>query len=144
MTDIDYDDPIVATEWLCEQRRSVQKYLEGQGLIRARVADHPSWFVAPYLAVWTVESLQTPGAVGWWAVSGDVPTDYLSGGAATDARSAVAAFSKHWRDLADRMLKGESHPTMNVGRPENAEELGDLLRRRAELMEEFAADDRVW
>jgi hypothetical protein len=120
------------------------EYLDGQGVAHAGVAQCPDWFVAPYLAVWTVKSIRTPGTVGWWAVSGDVPTDYLSSDAASDARSAVAALSLRWSELAGRMSRGESHPKMEVGRSEEAQELGELLRRRADLMAEFAADDTLW
>lgn len=142
--DVDYDDPDVAAQWLSDQRRHVLEYLGEQSVVHAGVAERPDWYVAPYVAVWTVNSVRSPGVAGWWVISGDLPTDYLSGGEARDARGAVSAFSARWREIAARMLGGERHPTMTVGRPEDALELGDLLQRRAELLADFASDAELW
>jgi hypothetical protein len=91
-----------------------------------------------------VASMQTPDAIGWWAICGDLPTDYLSGADATDARTALAAFARRWREVSAYMLRDEYHPTVKIGPPENRRELGDLLSRRAEIIQEWADDDEMW
>ncbi len=140
----DYDDPALEARWLAQQRGNVQRYLETQGVRHLGVNFDCAWFVAPYVSVWTVRSLATPGSVGWWAISGDLPTDYLSGGDATDARSALVAFARRWQEVAERMRRGEDHPDMSVGAPENRTELGDLLSRRAEVIQDWVRDDSLW
>jgi hypothetical protein len=140
----DYEDPELEARWLAEQRGNVQRYLQEQGVHHRGVSSAAVWFVAPYISVWTVGSVAAPGAIGWWAISGDLPTDYLSGQGATDARSALAAFSRRWRDVAAYMLRGETHPTIAVGSPEDTYELGDLLQRRARILDDWAGDDEIW
>jgi hypothetical protein len=140
----DYDDPKLEAQWLAKQRDTVQRYLQDEGVRHRGVASDPAWFIAPYVSVWTVESMKTPGAVGWWAISGDLPTDYLSGHDATDARTALAAFAIRWREVSGYMLRGEKHPTVNIGPPDKRGEFGDLLSRRADIIEEWTNDDEMW
>ena len=140
-----YDDPAREAAWLGEQRGRVEAYLTAQCVTHGGVADAPAWFVAPYLAVWPVTSLKSGSpSVGWWVLSGDVPTDYLSSAEGRDAREAMRAFSRRWSDLATRMDRGEAHPTMRVGDAERAAELAPLLHARAKLLRLFADDDECW
>ena len=140
----DYDDPALEARWLAQQRGNVERYLETESVRHGGVDADCSWYVAPYISVWIVRSLARLGSVGWWAISGDLPTDYLRGGDATDARSALRAFARRWREVAEYMRRGEDHPDMSVGNPENMTELGELLRRRAEIIQEFVSDDSLW
>ena len=139
-----YDDPEVEARWLVEQRGNVQRYLGVQGVQHGGVAPQAAWFVAPDVSVWTVESVAMPGAIGWWAISGDLPTDYLSGHDATDAKSALAAFSSRWRKVARYMLRGEAHPTIKIGNRADGPELGDLLQRRARILDDWVNDNEIW
>ena len=140
----DYDDLKVEARWLAKQRDSVQRYLQDEGIRHRGVAFDPAWFLAPYVSIWMVASMRTPDDIGWWAISGDLPTDYLSGAEATDARTALAAFARRWREVSAYMLRDENHPTVKIGPPENRRELGDLLCRRAEIIQEWADDDEMW
>jgi len=76
--------------------------------------------------------------------AGDLPADFLAADAAPEPRRAMASFAERWRGLADGMLEGKEHPTLEIGRPETRAELGDLLRRRADLLADFARDDQYW
>jgi Domain of unknown function (DUF4826) len=144
MNSDDYDDPTLEAQWLSEQRNNVQSYIQNEGVQHGGIASEPEWFVAPYASVWTIDSMVAPGVIGWWAISGDLPTDYLSGHDATDARSALAAFAIRWREVSAYMLRGEEHPTISVGRSRDRHKLGDLLLRRAQVLEEWADDDEMW
>ena len=106
-------------QWLAEQGANVERYLQSEGIQHHAVASEPAWFVAPYVSVWTVECTESPGAVGWWAISGDLPTDYLSGHDASDARTALAAFADRWREVSTYLLRGEEHPTVKFGSSSN-------------------------
>lgn len=144
MTSADYDDPKLEARWLTEQRANVQRYLHNQGIKHRGVAAEPEWFVAPYVSVWIVNSLRTPETVGWWAISGDLPTDYMSGSDADDARAALAAFACRWREVSSYMLRGEEHPTIKIGTTDSRREFGDLLRRRAEIIKQWVDDHSMW
>jgi hypothetical protein len=140
----DYDDPKIEAEWLAERRQRILGYLRDEGIQHGGVAADPDWFLAPYVSIWMVESMTRPGAIGWWAISGDLPTDYLSGGDAPDARIAMAAFARRWREVSSYMLRGERHPTVSIGPPGREREFGDLLNRRAGILEDWANDNEMW
>jgi hypothetical protein len=139
-----FEDPVVEAHWLREQRVSVAAYLNSEKVAHGGIGDAPAWFVAPYLAIWPVTSLKDPSSIGWLVISGDVPTDYLSSAEVRVVREVVRAFSERWAHLAERMFRGDPHPTMRVGEHALAHELAPLLQARAELLESFANDDACW
>lgn len=130
--------------WIREQRARVVEYLEKQGVDHRGVADYPAFHVHPYLAFWAVQSKQAPGQVGWWAVSGDCPTDYLGSADGRHPRDAMRALALRWREMSAFMLRGEKHPTCSIGTPETWPELGALLSGRAETLLDFSKDDSLW
>jgi hypothetical protein len=42
------------------------------------------------------------------------------------------------------MLRGESHPTISIGKASDASDLGDLLLTRARTLAQFADQDNLW
>jgi hypothetical protein len=144
MTNVDFDDPKVEADWLAKQRATLLNYLQNQGIQHRGISPDPDWFVAPYVSIWTVESAKNPGSIGWWAISGDLPTDYLSGSDAVDARAAMAAFARRWHEVSAYMLRGERHPTVIIGPPGKEREFGDLLSRRVGILEDWVHDDEMW
>jgi hypothetical protein len=140
----DYDDPEVEAAWLAKQRALVEQYLDREGIRHRGVTSEPDWFLVPYISIWEVASSSDPRMVGWWVISGDLPTDYLPGDTAVDAREAVRAFGSRWLEASAYMLRGERHPEINIGPVEMRCELGDMLKRRASLLEKWAADDDMW
>jgi hypothetical protein len=42
------------------------------------------------------------------------------------------------------MLRGERHPSVNIGPAEMQKELGELLKSRAGILDTWAADDEMW
>ena len=130
--------------WLRAQRAKVILYLDGEGVQHRGVGGQPVWFVSPYISVWEVESQATAGVVGWWAISGDFPTDYVSGNDAHDPRSVLAHFARHWSEISAAMLRGEAHPEVTIGTPDEWPHLGDLLQRRSQILAQFAEDENVW
>jgi len=131
-------------EWIREQRVRVVGYLSKQGIDHQGVGDYPAFHLHPYLAFWAVQSKRFPGAGGWWAISGDCPTDYISSDDGRHPRDAMKALARRWTEVSAFMLRGEKHPTCNIGTPDQWPELGDLLRRRAELIRDFAENDELW
>lgn len=78
MSKPDSDDPDGEEGWCAEQRKIVAHYLRSQQLNHGRVGEWPAWHDAPCVAIWAIESVARPEWIGWWAISGDLPTDYIS------------------------------------------------------------------
>ena len=130
--------------WFREQRANVLEYLAAGGIERADIPQEPTWAEPPYVAIWPVRSLKNPEAVGWWAISGDVPTDYVSSSEVRDERSAMRAFGRRWNRAARKMAKGEEPADVRIGNPSEWRELAPLLASRAQLLSSWAEDDEVW
>lgn len=124
--------------WVAEQRQIVIEYLAKEGCEHNGVSVEPRWFVSPYVALWAVRSKSHSDGVGWWAISGDLPTDYLT--ASNDLRTSgdvLIAFAQEWRVAAERMKRGEHPDDVVIGDPARAKELAPLLERRANLLQKF-------
>ena len=131
-------------QWCAAQREDVRSYLVGQGLVSPIVGDWPAWHVAPIVAVWAVESQQQPGWVGWWAISGDLPTDYVTCGEERSPRQALYDIGRRWSDAAELWAIGKRCEAMSLGSEAKEKELAPLLATRAELLLDFASNDGIW
>ncbi len=141
---LDWDDPNVDAHWCGERRLAVTKYLAQESVVHGEVGAWPAWHVAPYVSIWAVESLRAPGYVGWWAISGDLPTDYLSAVSIKHPRKALLAFAETWKEVAEHMRKGVPHPHISIATVEPNPELAALLESRSNVLRQFADDDSVW
>jgi hypothetical protein len=140
----DYDDPAVEAQWCAECQAQVTAYLQREGVEHGRVGEWPAWHVAPHVSIWAIESKKRPDWIGWWAISGDLPTDYISAAKIKHPRDAVRAIAEEWRELAKLMASGQRHPHLRIGQPEDGTLLGPLLERRAVMLLEWANDDSLW
>ena len=138
------DQETIEDSWIAEQRKVVEDYLRDQGVDHRGVGEYPAFHVYPYLALWAVQSKKTLGMIGWWAISGDVPTDYISGSEGRHPRIALRAFAREWRKLSGSMLRGEERPDYVIGTRDQWPILGDLLQRRAEILQDYADDADLW
>ncbi len=140
----DYDDPEIETQWFAERRAEVSRYLGEEGIVHGQIGAEPAWYLAPYASIWAIESLMNPGSVGWWAISGDMPNDYVSATNAGNPREATNAIASLWKEAAQYMTRGEQHPTFVIGSGERVEELAPMLASRAELLLAWVNDPDVW
>ena len=143
----DYDDPDVEERWCAEQQKIVADYLRSQKLKHGRIGEWPAWHVAPYASIWAIESLARPEWIGWWAICGDLPTDYI---AAADVeppqhpRKAMRVFAQNWLEVVKAWKDGREIENTRIGNSSSHEELGPLLESRAKLLMEWADDDSLW
>jgi Domain of unknown function (DUF4826) len=128
-------------KWIAEEREKVIAYLDSQNCRHAGVEKWPTFHVEPDLALWAVQSIKHTGRVGWWAISGDVPTDYMSSTLGEHPRDALRHFSEIWADVADHMRRGKQHPTLDMGLPEEWPTLAEMLQHRADALAEYADED---
>ncbi len=128
-------------QWIAEERQKVLDYLRYQGCRHGGVETFPTFHVEPDLALWAVQSIKHDGRIGWWAISGDVPTDYMSSEEGESPQEALRHFSSEWADVADHMRRGVEHPTMNMGTPDEWPELARMLQARADVLARYADED---
>jgi hypothetical protein len=144
MVEIDYEDLSVEESWVLAQRSNVEDYLMTQRVTHGQIAEWPAWHVAPCTSVWAIESLKSPGSVGWWVVSGDHPTDYISSGDTKHPRGVLREIGKRWGDAANAMSGGRKLFGFRIGANKDAAGLATLLSARSKLFLGFAASDDAW
>jgi hypothetical protein len=143
----DYDDPAVEERWCSEQRVNVANYLSSQKVKHGRIGDWPALHVAPYVSIWAIESLARPKWIGWWVISGDLPTDYVSSADVKPPqhpRKAIRAIAKRWLKLVEAWNEGRDYKAIRIPGPHSHKELAPLLETRARLLIEWADDDSLW
>ena len=104
------------------------------------VSLEPRWLLSPYIAIWAVCSKTSPDRIGWWAISGDLPTDYIANSHERDDGDVLLSFSCTWRKLAADMAAGIPRPDYQIGPPGREKEFAPMLLARAEMLEHFAKD----
>jgi hypothetical protein len=132
------------SKWNASMRWKAISYLELQGIASPNVGDWPAWDVAPYFGIWCVESMKTPGKIGWWVFAGDCPTDYVSENGECHPRSALRELVSKWKTYLPYMKSGKQPPDTKFGDGSNLQELGDLLETRIGVLEDYLAEDTLW
>jgi len=141
------DDSQREKHWCNEQGQIVARYLLSQKVEHGRIGEWPAWHIAPYVSIWAIESLVTPGAIGWWVISGDLPTDYLS---AADVeppqhpRKALRLIATRWLAAVDAWNQGREYEGFQIAGNVQNKTLAPLLKSRANLLAEWADDDGLW
>ena len=107
----------------------------------ARRKPWPPWHVAPYVSIWAIESKTRPDWIGWWAICGDLPTDYISAAHIKHPRQAMRAIAEEWLEQAKLMASNERHVDIRIGQPEEWASLAPLLETRASLLLQWANED---
>ena len=134
------DDPNEAA-WAAEQRSRVLQYLASEKVEHRRsVSLEPRWFLSPHVAIWAVRSKTHPDRIGWWAISGDLPTDYISCTTERNDADVLLSFSRQWKLIAAQMAAGIRSPQYRIGPAGSEKEFAPTLLTRAELLEDFAHD----
>ena len=139
------DDEDMA-KWVEKQRDIVARYLTKHGVDDPKVGEWPAFELAPHFAIWAIESKKTAGKIGWWAFSGDIPTDYVAEDGQCHPRHALKLLLAQWAGYLPSMKNGEHPPHMRFG-PASASDLpmlADLLERRMEMLQSFYDDDECW
>ncbi|MBL8554364.1 MAG: DUF4826 family protein [Phenylobacterium sp.] len=140
----DDDDELTPDEeeaWCAEMRDQVVDYLQRQPGRHGQVGEWPGWRMAPYVSVWAVESLKAPGSVGWWVISGDLPTDYCSSSEdCNNPRRAMRRFAESWR----RAIAATPEDAATLGDTCLPVEFADMLASRADFLLEMVRDDELW
>jgi hypothetical protein len=147
MPNPNYDDPEIENRWCCERQKIVADYLRSQTVKHGRISEWPAWHVAPYASIWAIESLARSESIGWWVISGDMPTDYISSAdiePPQHPRKAMRVFAQNWLEVVEAWKHGREIENTRIGSQSSHEELGPLLEARAKLLIEWAEKDSLW
>jgi hypothetical protein len=124
--------------WVTGQRDMLSRYLICQKLKHGGLSLEPRWFVSPSVAIWAVRSVHQPCRIGWWAISGDLPTDYVTCTIEQSDADVLRTFARKWKAASSQMAKGLQIPGYVIGPPGRERELAPMLRKRAKLLVAFA------
>jgi hypothetical protein len=124
-------------EWVRVQFQKANRFLAEKGVIPSKVLADESRYLAPYMAIWKMESKQ-PKKQTFWVMSGDLPSDYVDVNVAKTARDAIRHFSMMWQ------LKAENLHQSGLTKDPTQAKFANLLISRAESLYRMQADDKLW
>jgi hypothetical protein len=139
-----FDDPQVEKDWCAQQREHVEWFLDQQPINPGRIGEWPAFHIAPHASVWAIESGEEEDLLGWWVITGDLPTDYFSAMELLHPRQVLKAAADRWQMLLDNVENGIEDDSISLpGLVEN-HELQHILRVRIELLNKTYGQEAFW
>ncbi|MDK1286159.1 DUF4826 family protein [Pseudoalteromonas umbrosa] len=121
-------------DWQRQQLHAAQRYLAEKGIITNKVIEKECRILPPALAVWRLED-QT--GKGYWAISGQVPTDAVEVKVAKSARDALKHLSYQWQIKADGILSSGVKDKTQL-------DFANLLVNKAHDIYAIYDNDKLW
>jgi hypothetical protein len=131
------DQEALRQDWVKTQFQKANRFLAEKGVLPNKVYTEESRYLAPYLAIWKMDSKQ-PTKQTFWVMSGDLPTDYVDVKVAKTAREAMRHFSMMWQ------LKAENLHKSGATRDQTQLKFANLLVTRAESLYRMHEDEKLW
>lgn len=125
-------------EWVRTQFQKANRFLAEKGVIPSKVLADESRYLAPYLAIWKMES-KRPTTKTYWVMSGDLPSDFVDVKVAKTARDAVRHFSMMWQMQAENLIRSGA-----TRRDVTQAKFAQLLVSRAESLYRMHNDEKLW
>ena len=137
-------EPTSEEQWCAALRTEVAACLARQALDHGRIGEWPAWHVMPYASLWAVESQSRPEWIGWWVISGDLPSDALAAHDLPMPRDALRAFGRRWLLHGAALDRGEV-PSAWAHQPDAAlPKLAATLKKRGAALQAWADDAASW
>lgn len=124
-------------EWVRTQFQKANRFLAEKGVIPSKVLTDESRYLAPYVAIWKMES-KRPTSKTFWVMSGDLPSDFVDVKVAATARDAVRHFSMMWQMQAENLVRS------GATRDATQAKFAQLLVSRAESLYRIHNDENLW
>ncbi|MCH1931368.1 DUF4826 family protein [Shewanella sp. A25] len=125
-------------EWVRAQFQKANRFLAEKGVIPSKVLADESRYLAPYLAIWKMES-KRPSTKTYWVMSGDLPSDFVDVKVAKTARDAIRHFSMTWQMQAENLIRSGA-----TRRDATQAKFAQLLVSRAESLYRMHNDEKLW
>ena len=122
------------SEWIREQYQRANKHLAEQGVLFESVVTEESRYLAPYVAVWKIQSIEKKY---YWVISGDVPADAIPYSSEKNARDTLRAFSMRWQLQAEQILQSNTNDQLR-------KDFSTLLITKAEMIYDLFANEKNW
>lgn len=122
------------SKWVREQFQCANKYLAENGVVYEAVVTEESRYFAPYFAMWKIKAMD---GEFYWALVGDLPSDFSPVSVAPNAREAMRHFAFTWQIRAENILKDEKVVT-------EQKEYAQMLINRAEGLYGFYKQEDFW
>ncbi|MGL4474285.1 MAG: DUF4826 family protein [Shewanella sp.] len=123
--------------WVREQFQKANRFLAEKGIIPGKVLVDQSRYLAPYVAVWKMETAK-PAKKTYWVISGDLPTDVVEVGAAANPREVLRHFSLNWQLKAENLIRS------GAVRDKTQAKFANLLISRAQSLYLMQNDEALW
>ena len=86
------------SDFFGKTRGQVLRYLDHCGVSYRSVPQKPDWYLAPHVSIWPVFGVVGGDRPGWFAIAGNLPTDYVNNaesltGRDSNARARLAALA---------------------------------------------------
>jgi hypothetical protein len=120
--------------WVREQYQRANKHLAEQGVLFESVVTEESRYLAPYVAVWKIQSIENKY---YWVISGDVPADAIPYASEKNARDTLRAFSMRWQLQAEQILQSNTNDHLR-------KDFATLLITKAEMIYDLFANEKNW
>ncbi|KZN64890.1 hypothetical protein N473_13940 [Pseudoalteromonas luteoviolacea CPMOR-1] len=120
--------------WQREQLHVAQRYLAEKGIITNKVIEKECRILPPALAIWRLEDQK---GKGYWAVSGQVPTDAVEVKVANTARDVLRHLSFQWQLKADGIMSSGIKDKTQV-------DFANLLVNKAHDIYAIYDNDKLW
>ena len=121
-------------KWSRESYQKATAHMADKGVLIDTVSMDNSRYLAPLLAIWKIKSTDKDW---FWAISGDLPTDFMTEEGATDPRDAVRAFSLQWQMKAEVIR-------VNPDADQTQLDFSALLIGRANGLYEIYEQEELW
>jgi len=131
--------------WLNERRRDLRHYFDSRHIVIGAIDPEPFWTKVPYVGLWRVRSLGTPGFDGWYGIAGDVPCDIVGINNFSDRpRDILRYFAAKWHFAAARLKAGEDYPEFRIEFIEDRPKIGAAIDDRAMRLQRWVDEDSLW
>ena len=137
-------EPLSEDAWCAACAADVLACVQRLSLDHGRIGEWPAWHVMPYASLWAVESKSRPEWVGWWVISGDLPSDALAAHDLPEPRDAMRAFGKRWLLHGENLDRGDVPPTWAHLPHEALPKLASTLKKRGAALLAWAEDESSW
>ncbi len=130
--------------WWTICREKLDRRLAEDGILHGPLGDEPISYCMGMACVCAIEAPNQAGIVGWWGISGDVPTTYLSVDEVADPRAFIREISRRWLTAIEAMERGDPPGAATIGKPKDWPTIIPLLRFNAHTLASWADDDSAW
>ena len=110
-------EPEEIEDWWSTCREKLEQRMAEDGIVHGTCGDEPLSYCMQFACVCAVEAPEQPGTVGWWAISGDLPTTYLPAAEIPDPREFLRTVSRRWSDAVEAMESGDAPGEATIGHP---------------------------